>query len=135
MWMCRPQSPCLPEGCHLGRSAMKKRGQGVPKLGTPAEPRRTGGRSGGLLDSESLDDRLERRPLHAEMRGRAARTAEHPVRLFQRAEDACAVDALERGETALVGDASGTPARELVQGDLERPTRREDHRALDQVRD
>src|SRR6266478_7919751 len=132
---CPPQSPCLRSAYDVAWSALQNRRHRVPKLGSRAEPGQTRRRSGGLLDSESLEDRLERRPLHAETRGRAARTAEHPVRLFQCAQDACAVDALERGETALVGDASGTPARELVQGDLERPTRREDHRALDQVRE
>src|SRR6266404_5779316 len=79
---CRPQSSCLRQGNDIAWSAMKKRGHCAPKLGSRAEPRQTRiakGRSGGLLDPESLDHRLERRPLRAETRGRTPWTAQHPA--------------------------------------------------------
>ena len=43
--------------------------------------------SGGLRDSESLHHRLQRRALHAETCSSPSRAGQHPVRLFQRAED------------------------------------------------
>src|SRR5258708_31005772 len=61
---CPSQSPCLRSAYDVVWSALQNRRHRVPKLGSRAEPGQTRRRSGGLLDSESLDDRLERRPLH-----------------------------------------------------------------------
>src|SRR5438128_1906251 len=106
------------------------------RISAPSVPltvRRPGG-SGGLFDPESLHQRLQRRTLHAEPRGRTPRASQHPVRLFEGTQDIGALDGPAR--RAMVADRRGFPTpREVVERHLERPAAGKDHRALDEVRE
>src|SRR5207237_1309501 len=78
--------------------------------------------------------RLERRPLHAETRGRTPGASQHPVRLLEGTQDVGAVDTAAR--RVMVASRRGSPtARKVVERHLEPPAARKDHRALDQVRE
>src|SRR5437016_3313637 len=105
----------------------------ISARGVPLTVRPAGG-SGGLLDPESLHQRLERRTLHAETRRRTPRASQHPVRLLEGAPDVGTLDGPAR--RAMVADRRRFPApREVVERHLERPAAGKDHRALDQVRE
>src|SRR2546425_4143444 len=105
----------------------------ISARGVPLTVRPAGG-SGGLLDPESLHQRLERRPLHAETRRRTPRASQHPVRLLEGAPDVGTLDGPAR--RAMVADRRRFPApREVVERHLEPPAAGKDHRALDQVRE
>src|SRR5207249_2588682 len=106
------------------------------RISAPSVPLTVGraGGSGGLFDPESLHQRLERRPLHAETRGRTPGASQHPVRLLEGTQDVGAVDTAAR--RVMVANRRGSPTpRKVVERHLEPPAARKDHRALDQVRE
>src|SRR6267378_5216140 len=106
------------------------------RISAPSVPLTVGraGGSGGLFDPESLHQRLERRPLHAETRGRTPGASQHPVRLLEGTPDVGAVDTAAR--RVMVANRRGSPTpRKVVERHLEPPAARKDHRALDQVRE
>src|SRR6059058_2018807 len=106
------------------------------RISAPSVPLTVGraGGSGGLFDPESLHQRLERRPLHAEPRGRTPGASQHPVRLLEGTQDVGAVDTAAR--RVMVANRRGSPTpRKVVERHLEPPAARKDHRALDQVRE
>src|SRR3989449_9067477 len=104
------------------------------RISAPSVPLTVGraGGSGGLFDPESLHQRLERRPLHAETRGRTPGASQHPVRLLEGTQDVGAVDTAAR--RVMVANRRGSPTpRKVVERHLEPPAARKDHRGLDQV--
>src|SRR5258708_24547414 len=106
------------------------------RISAPSVPLTVGraGGSAGLFDPESLHQRLERRPLHAETRGRTPGASQHPVRLLEGTQDVGAVDTAAR--RVMVANRRGSPTpRKVVERHLEPPAARKDHRALDQVRE
>src|SRR5205807_2379552 len=106
------------------------------RISAPSVPLTVGraGGSGGLFAPESLHQRLERRPLHAETRGRTPGASQHPVRLLEGTQDVGAVDTAARRVKVANRRRSPTP-RKVVERHLEPPAARKDHRALDQVRE
>src|SRR5437660_4848564 len=105
------------------------------RISAPSVPLTVGraGGSGGLFDPETLHHRLERRPLHAEARGRTPGASQHPVRLLEGTQDLGALDSPAR--RAMVANRGFPAPREVVERHLERPAAGKDHRALDQVRE
>src|SRR5262249_32385320 len=107
----------------------------------PAPPRGVGSRrashpAGRGRDAESLEHRLQRRPLQSEAHSGAVGPAEGPVGLLEHPHDVCPLDAFERsGHVGLLGaDASeGSSRREPGLVDREDVGLRDDHRALDDV--
>src|SRR5439155_4824654 len=83
---------------------------------------------------EPSHQRLQRRTLHSQPGGGAPRATEGPVRLPEDPEIVHPLHSLEGRGSVLVISPGPTPP-ELGERNLERPPLREDHRALDEVRE
>src|SRR5215813_8922602 len=81
---------------------------------------------------EPFDHRLQRRTLHSQPGGGAARAPDRPVRLVENAEDVHPLHRLEGPGIVSVISPSRAPL-ELRERNFERSTLREDHGPLDEV--
>src|SRR5688572_3447291 len=87
----------------------------------------------GAFDAELHHLRLQRRPLHAELRGSAGGTTDEPVRLLKRLANVLALCVFECRKPSRVAIDDGTAWFQLGERDGEARAARQNDRSFDEV--